>query len=177
MWLHRPFTEFTTWTRGSGMQKDGFICLFLLLKLRLIDFSGNVREKQYSRCQYPIQIHSHHRLKGLCSHHRVTCIYSEACTNLQASQLQLQVPGGGTQIWKWRTSAYRRTKIGDVQCSVRFRRKKGVLRCGHQKNGGHSVCKNAISWQNLQKFSVKIATKSLNFSKCAQRAQKFAIFM
>ena len=67
---------------------------------------------------------------------------------------------GGTQIWKWRTSAYRRTKLGAF--SVRFCRKKGVIRCGHQKmgaflvwtpkKGGHSVCKNAISMQNLQIF-------------------------
>ena len=92
---------------------------------------------------------------------------------------------GSTQIWKWRTSTYRRTKIVGIQCKISS--KKGVIRCGHQKNGGSfgvdSQKIGVIQCAKMQfqgkicKFSVKIATKSLNFSKCARSAQKFSIFM
>ena len=68
---------------------------------------------------------------------------------------------GGTQIWKWRISAYRRTKIGGIQCkilsnkgghSVWSPKNGGFFLVWTPKNGGHSVCKNAISRQNWQIF-------------------------
>ena len=93
--------------------------------------------------------------------------------------------GGGTRIWKWRTSAYRRTKIGGVRCKI------------SSKKGGHSVwapkkwglfgldsktigviqCVKMQFQGKICKFSVKIATKLLSFSKCARSTQQFALFM
>ena len=43
------------------------------------------------------------------------------------NKLKHSIPGGGTQIRKWRTSAYRRTKIGGIRCKI------------SSKKGGHSV--------------------------------------
>ena len=73
---------------------------------------------------------------------------------------------GGTQIWKWRKWAYRRTKGGGIWCKMSL--KKGVIRCGLQKwglfwsgltkNGCHSVCKNVIL-AKIWKVYVKIAAK------------------
>ena len=61
-----------------------------------------------------------------------------------------QVPGGGTQIWKWRTSAYLRTKIGGLQCTISSKKgchsvwapkKWGLFWCGLPKWGLFSVQK------------------------------------
>ena len=66
-------------------------------------------------------------------------------------------------------------KVGGIRCKISS--KKGSFGVGTKKmgsflvwtpeNGGHSVCKNAISSQNA-----KTAKKLLNFSKCLQRVQK-----
>ena len=58
----------------------------------------------------------------------------------------------------WGTCAYWRTKVGGIQCKMSLKKK--VIWCRLQKygiflvwtpqKGGHSVCKNAISSQNLQ---------------------------
>ena len=81
---------------------------------------------------------------------------------------------GSTRICKWRTSAYWKTEVGGIRCKILS--KKGVIWCGHQKNGvflvwtptngGHSVCKNA----KVCKFYFKIAAKLLNYSKCMRSA-------
>ena len=65
-------------------------------------------------------------------------------------------------------------------------RKKGVIRCGHQKNGvflvwtpkngGHSACKKCNFKAKICKFYVKIAVKLFNFSKCMQSMQKLQLY-
>ena len=93
---------------------------------------------------------------------------------LWARQFQVHKGGGnpgGTQIWKWRTRAYRRMKIRGIHCEISS--KKGVIRCGHQKKWGLFWCglpeMGVIQCAKVQfqgkicKFSVKIATKLLNF--------------
>ena len=54
-------------------------------------------------------------------------------------------------------------------------KKMGAFWCGLPEMGVIQCAK--VQFQGkICKFSVKIATKSLNFSKCARSAQKFAIF-
>ena len=47
---------------------------------------------------------------------------------------------GGTQIWKWRASAYRRTKIGGVRCKISSKKMGhfgvGTKKKKKKKNGG-----------------------------------------
>ena len=89
--------------------------------------------------------------------------------------------GGGTQIWKWRTSAYRRTKIGGIRCKIsskkggqsvwapkKKKKKKngGFFGVDSQKWGSFSVQKMPFQGK-ICTFSVEIATKSLNFQKFA----------
>ena len=91
---------------------------------------------------------------------------------------------GGTQIWKWGISAYRRTKRGGVQCKILSRKgsfgvgttkkkkkkkKKtwGLVWCGLPKMGVIQ-CAEMQFQGKICKFSVKIATKLWNFSKCVQ---------
>ena len=53
-------------------------------------------------------------------------------------------------------------------------KKWGLFWCGLPEMGVIQCAKVQFQGKICQ-FPVKIATKSLNFSKCAQRAQKFAI--
>ena len=71
-----------------------------------------------------------------------------------------EIPGGGTQIWKWRTSAYRRTKIGCIQCKITS--KKGVIRCGHQKNGGFFGV-DSQKWGSFSVLKCNFKAKFANF--------------
>ena len=61
--------------------------------------------------------------------------------------------GGGTQTWKWRTSAYQRTKVWGIRCNISL--KKGGHSVWAPKKwdlfyGSHLVWKNATLNQNLQ---------------------------
>ena len=98
-------------------------------------------------------------------------LYLKLCYNMNIFDIlsTTLTPGGGTWIWKWRTSAYRRTKIGGIRCKISS--KKGVIRCGHQKTG-FFWCglpkMGVIQYAKMQfqgkicKFSVKIA-KNVHF--------------
>ena len=55
-------------------------------------------------------------------------------------------------------------------------KKMGAFLMWTLKNGGHSVCKNAISRQNLQFFFVKIATKIVKFLKMRAKRAKICNF-
>ena len=96
-----------------------------------------------------------------------------------------QAPGGGHSNMKVTYKCLPENENRGIQCKI------------SSKKGGHSVWapkKWGLFWCRLPKIgviqcakmqfqgkicklSVKIATKSLNFSKCARSAQKFAIFM
>ena len=54
--------------------------------------------------------------------------------SLEQTQNLLQIPGGGTQIWKWRTSACRRTKIGGIRCKISSK-KRGSFSVGTKNMG------------------------------------------
>ena len=101
-------------------------------------------------------------------------LWATACLGRPFSRLYFLTPGLG-----------REPKIGRIQCKISSK-KGGVIRCGHQKNGGLFWCRlpkmGVIPCAKMQfqgkicQFSFKIATKSLNFSKCARSAQKFENF-
>ena len=83
--------------------------------------------------------------------------------------------------WKWRTSAYRRTKVGGFRCKISSKKgghsvwapkKRGPFLVLTPKNGGHSVCKNAISSQNLQILCENFR-KIVNFLKMRPKRAKF----
>ena len=81
-------------------------------------------------------------MKQLKGSPRQRIIYNEYCATTPDL---LYSRGGGTQIWKWRTSAYRRTKIGGIQCKI------------SSKKGGHSVWapkKWGLFWCGLPKMGV-----------------------
>ena len=90
----------------------------------------------------------------------------------------LDSPPGGALKNESDVHAYRRTKIGGIQRKTSS--KKGVIPCGHQKvwtpkNGGHSVCKNAISRQNLQIFCLN-CYKIVKFLKMRAKRAKICNF-
>ena len=114
-----------------------------------------------------------------CFHSDVTCgnpCLTPSLTISQGFSFVSPGPGRGTQIWKWHTSAYRRTKIRGVRCKISSK-KRGSFGVGTKKNGGFfgvdskKIKMGVIQCAKMQfqgkicKFSVKIATKSLNFSK------------
>ena len=89
------------------------------------------------------------------------------------------MPGGGHSNMKWRTSAYRRTKIGGIQCKISSKKgghsvwapkKMGAFLCGLLKMGVIQCAKMQFQGK-ICKFSVKSATKSLN-SQNAREARK-----
>ena len=71
-------------------------------------------------------------------------------------------PGGGTGIWKWRTSAYWRTKVGGIRCRI-WRNKTGHSMLV-QKNG-------VFFWCGIPKIRVIQCAKNAIFKP------KFANFM
>ena len=82
------------------------------------------------------------------------------------------------------TCAYRRTKVGGIQCKMAL--KKGVIWCGLQKyevflvwtpQKGVIQCAKMQFQAKIYKFHTKIAAKLLNFSKCVQSARKLTICM
>ena len=125
------------------------------------------------------------KMKSWCLNFCTFCVLM--CSVNQKSHFKLGTyiisdpfPGGGTQIWKWRTSAYRRTKIGGIRCKISSKKgghsvwapkKWGLFCCGLPKMGVILCAKMQVQGK-ICKFSVKIATKSLNFSKCARSAKK-----
>ena len=118
--------------------------------------------------------------KRLCGSNFCKTILNLVCAMLLKVTLYTR---GGTRIWKWRTSAYRRTKGRSIRCKISLKKgghsvwaqkkkkkKMGSFLMWTNKNGGHLVCGNAISSQNLQIY-IKITAKFVNFSKCARSAK------
>ena len=66
--------------------------------------------------------------------------------------LQSQIPPG-TRIWKWRTSAYRRTKVGAFGVGTNLFI---YLFVCIRLNGGRSVCKKTILSKNLQNLMLRL---------------------
>ena len=95
----------------------------------------------------------------------VTCFLSENIV-LQQSDGQVGLcnvfgggGGGGHSNMKWRTSSYRRTKVGGIRWKISSKKgdhlvwapqKMGSFLVWTPKNGGLSVCENTISSRNLQ---------------------------
>ena len=69
--------------------------------------------------------------------------------------------GGATRKWKWRTSAYQKTKVGGIRCKISLK-----------KGGSFDVGSKMQFQARICKFYVQITAKLVNFSKCAR---KFAI--
>ena len=93
-------------------------------------------------------------------------------------------PRGGTQIWKWCTSAYRRTKIGGIRCKISSKKgghsvwapkKWGLFWCGLSKMGLIQCAKMQFQGK-ICKFSVKIATKIIKFLKMRAKRAKICNF-
>ena len=147
-------------------------------QLDLLVWPGPGNSVQTAYTDFDVIAPSWGRSDGL-HYFRKSCCLSDIMLNYSEN------PRGGTQIWKWRTSAYRRTKIGGIQCKISSKKgghsvwtpkKWGLFWCGLLKMGVIQCAKMQFQGK-ICKFSVKIAMKSLNFSKCARSAQKFAILM
>ena len=98
---------------------------------------------------------------------------------------ELTPGGGGTRIWKWRTSAYRRTKIGGIRCKISSRKgghsvwvpkKWGLFWCGLPKWGSFSVqkCNFKAKFAN---FLLKLPQNRYIAQNARKACKKFALFM